>query len=67
MRLEEIAEPHDVEGDNLVAGGEQFWDQDGALVAAGASDEEFHGVGCVCTLKGRLPANVSGQAGMTLA
>ncbi len=43
MRLEEIAEPHDVEGDDLVAGLQQLGHEDASLVAARAGHENLHG------------------------
>ena len=42
MRLEEIAEPHDVECDDLVAGLEQLGNENAALVAARASHKNLH-------------------------
>ena len=42
MRLEKVAEPHDVESDDVVPSSEQLGNENAALVAAGASDEYFH-------------------------
>ncbi len=42
MRLEEISEPLGIEGGNLMTGGQQFRDKNGAFIAAGAGDENFH-------------------------
>ena len=42
MRLEEIAEPHDVERHDLVARLEQLGNEHAALVAAGAGHENLH-------------------------
>jgi hypothetical protein len=42
MRLEEIAEPHDVEGHDLVSGFQQLWNENASLIAAGTSEKNLH-------------------------
>ena len=46
MRFQEIAEPHDVERDDLMAVSQQLGDKYAALVAASTSDEHFHCCDC---------------------
>ena len=46
MRLEEIAEPHDVEGDDLVAGLQQLRHENAALIAARTSQKNLHLLPC---------------------
>jgi hypothetical protein len=40
--LQEIAEPLDIEGHDLMAGGDQLGNQHRPLVAAGPRHEDFH-------------------------
>jgi len=45
MRRQVVAEPHDIEGHDLMSCAEQLWNEHAAFVAAASGNENLHATG----------------------